>query len=292
MSEYTPQVSVIIVTHNSLPVLADCLEALGAAVRNLSHEVIIVDNASVDGSVDEAARLFPRAAFLKNERNCGFARACNRGAETASGEFILFLNPDLVIDPEAVAVLVAEARDRPEAGLISGRLRHADGSFQPTCRRFPTITNMVFARGSAVSRLLRQDESGDARYTLPDYRETTEVPAVAATMVLVRRELFAQVGGFDNRYFMYMEDTDLSLRLKQAGRVNVFVPGAGGVHHWGRGGRAGRLTRLRRHHMSIWKYFLKHFPNGFSVILLPLLLALNFLALMILPRGQPEVGRR
>jgi len=291
VSEHTPQVSVIIVTHNSLPALTDCLVALGVAVRKVSHEVILVDNASVDGSVDEAARLFPQATVLKNEENCGFARACNRGAEAAGGEFILFLNPDLVIDPEAMGVLVAEARSRPEAGLISGRLRHADGSFQPTCRRFPTIGNMIFARGSAVSCLLRRGGSGDARYTLPDYRETTEVPAVAATMVLVRRELFARVGGFDDRYFMYMEDTDLSLRLEQLGRVNLFVPGAGGVHHWGRGSRAGRLTRLRRHHMSIWKYFLKHFPNGFSVILLPLLLTVNFLVLMILPRRPPEVGR-
>jgi GT2 family glycosyltransferase len=192
-----------------------------------------------------------------------------------------------VIDPESVGVLIAEAQRRPEAGLVSGRLRNPDGSFQPTCRRFPTVGNMVFARGSAISRLLRRGGDADERYTLPDYHETIEVPAVAATMVLIRRELFIRAGGFDGRYFMYMEDTDLSLRLSRLDCVNLFVPGSGGVHHWGRGSRAGRLTRLRRHHMSVWRYFLKHFPNGFSVFLLPLLLTLNFLVLMMLPHRHP-----
>jgi GT2 family glycosyltransferase len=90
---------------------------------------------------------------------------------------------------------------------------------------------------------------------------------------------------------MYMEDTDLSLRLHQAGYVNLFVPSAGAVHYWGEGGRQGRVRRLWRHHMSVWKYFLKHYPNGFSVILLPVLLAANFCLSVLFSSGGTGEGR-
>ncbi len=101
------------------------------------------------------------------------------------------------------------------------------------------------------------------------------MPAVSATAVVIKRELFDRLGGFDTRFFMYMEDTDLSLRLGQNGHENLFVPEAGGVHYWGEGSRAGRVTRAVRHHGSVYKYFLKHVPNGFSTVLLPALLAVN-----------------
>ncbi|MCX6834819.1 MAG: hypothetical protein NTW07_06755, partial [candidate division Zixibacteria bacterium] len=126
--------------------------------------------------------------------------------------------------------------------------------------------------------------------TLPDFRETTEVPAVAATMTMVRRALFAEAGGFDKRFFMFMEDTDLSLRLHQLGHRNLFTPTAGGVHHWGKGARAGRTRRAYYHHVSLWKYFLKHFPNGFSVMLLPVLLLANFLLVTILSTRGARSG--
>jgi hypothetical protein len=136
---------------------------------------------------------------------------------------------------------------------------------------------LIFSRGSALSGLLSSPDSRRERYTLPDFRETTEVPAVAATMTMVRRARFIEAGGFDKRFFMFMEDTDLSLRLHQLGHRNLFAPSAGGVHNWGKGSRAGRVRRAYYHHVSLWKYFLKHFPNGFSVMLLPVLLLANFL---------------
>jgi N-acetylglucosaminyl-diphospho-decaprenol L-rhamnosyltransferase len=283
----SPQVTVVVVTHDSLPALTGCLNALANALEKIPCELIVIDNASRDQTVAEVTRLFPYSRVISNTVNVGFARACNQGAEGAIGEYLLFLNPDVELDAGAVATLVAESEAHPEAGLVSGRLRNSDGTFQPTSRRFPTIGNMIFSRGSALSGLFSSPGPRNDRYTLQDSPETTEVPAVAATMVMVSRALFAKAGGFDQRFFMFMEDTDLSIRLYQLGYRNLFVPAAGGVHHWGKGARAGRARRAYYHHVSLWKYFLKHFPNGFSVILLPLLLLANFILVIMMPaRGR------
>jgi N-acetylglucosaminyl-diphospho-decaprenol L-rhamnosyltransferase len=102
---------------------------------------------------------------------------------------------------------------------------------------------------------------------------------------MVRKELFDRLGGFDPRFFMFMEDTDLSLRVSQDGLRNFVVPSAGGAHAWGQGSRAGRLRRLRYHHFSLWRYFLKHYPNGFSVIVLPVLLTIHLLLSLLLSGG-------
>lgn len=277
-------VSVIIVTCNSLSAIHECLRVLQRAIQGVSAEVIIVDNASTDATVAEIQSQYPSVTVICNERNEGFAAACNRGAATANSEYLLFLNPDVELDSDAIAHLLAAARSVRRPGLIAGRLRFSDGAFQANCRKFPTITNLLFSRGSLLGRLLlNRITSSTSIYSLPDYGDVTEVPAVAATMVLIRRELFQRVRGFDSRFFLYMEDTDLSLRLHQAGFANLFVPRAGGVHGLGLGSQVSRVRRSWHQHQSVWRYFLKHFPNGFSLILLPAFLTVNFLLSAIMP---------
>jgi len=287
VSDCALQVSVVVVTHDSLPVADSCWKALHPALEGLTYELIIIDNASRDDSPNTAAALFPTAIIERNERNLGFAAACNQGATKATGEWLLFVNPDVTVDPGAIKALLTTVQARPDAGLVSGRLRWPDGSFQPTCRRFPTPVNMVFSRQSALAKVFGGGV-GRGTYTLPDFDEVTEVPAVAGTFVMIARERFRKTGGFDERFYMYMEDTDLSLRLHQGGYPNLFVPQAGAVHDWGHGGSAGRLKRLRWHHVSAWKYFLKNFPNGFSVLVLPVLLLVNFVvaAVFAKPAGR------
>jgi GT2 family glycosyltransferase len=228
----------------------------------------------------------PRAQLVLNAENRGFARACNAGAAKADGEYLLFLNPDVRLDEGAVEALTATARSDVLAGAVGARLRYADGRFQATCRKLPTVGNMVFSRGSFTGRLF----GGGHIYTLPDYPDTTQVPALAATVMLLKAGVFRRMRGFDERFFMYMEDTDLCCRLHRSGRRNYFVPYAGGVHGWGEGSDAGRIRRQWFHHNSVWKYFLKHLPNGFSVFILPVFLTINFL-LVVLLEGV-GVGRR
>jgi hypothetical protein len=275
------KLSVIVVTFNSLPVLSACLTNLRTALKDIDHELILIDNASAQEPLSSAREVFPECISIMNSSNIGFAAACNRGAEAASGELLLFVNPDVLCDADSILNLQREYAQREKVGVLGARMRFADGSFQATCRNFPTISNLLFSRGSFLGRLFGHSQG----YTLPDYAETTPVPAVAGTMMLIERQLFRLIGGFDRSFFMFMEDTDLCLRLSRSGFGNYFVPAAGGTHAWGQGSSAGRLRRNWYHHISVWKYFLKHVPNGFSIIWLPLLLTVNFILTALFMRN-------
>jgi GT2 family glycosyltransferase len=273
--EALPQkrVSIVIVTHNSLPALKSCLESLPDGCRGCDWDLIVVDNDSSDDSPATVRRLFPGANVVCNDSNRGFAAACNQAAALSSAEYLLFLNPDVMPDGFAVRRLIDTTETNLRVGAVGGRLRNRDSSFQPTCRRFPSASNLIFSRGSVFGAWLGRSR----RYTLPDYDAVTPVPAVAGTMMLIRRSLFDRLGGFDKRYFMYLEDTDLCRRLAANGLKNLFVPFASGVHFWAEGSSAGQAIRIWHHHLSLWKYFLKFLPNGFTLVVLPLLLASNLL---------------
>lgn len=278
-------VSVIIVTHNSLPILRQCLECLQAAIATVAAEVIIVDNGSSDLSATVAAQLLPEARILTNRQNRGFAAAANQGAAIAANSFLLFLNPDMLIDADAVANLLRVYECGQPIGLVAGRTRSTDGSFLGNCRRFPTLKNIVFSRGSLISRLVPVGKNG-MKYTLGDYPETTIVEAAGGMLVMIRRDLFHRLGGFDERFFMYMEDTDLSWRVQQAGFVNVFAPDAGGVHCWRQGSSTGKIRRLWYHHLSVWRYFGKQGTSVWQMIVLMPLLATNFLVSLVVPYSK------
>ncbi|HWR82281.1 MAG TPA: glycosyltransferase family 2 protein [Candidatus Deferrimicrobium sp.] len=281
------KISVIIVTHNSLPVLSDCLGSLKAGFNGCRHEIINVDNGSADGSRATMQTYFPTAKIVAHQRNLGFGAACNAGAREASGDYLLFLNPDVIVDPDAIEQLIAAAESRKDAGVVVGRMRFPSGAFQATCRRLPGLGNMLLSRGSILSRFLRNG----AAYTLPDFETISPVPVVSGTMMMIRRDVFDAAGGFDQRFFMFMEDVDLCLRLTRQGYTNYFVPFAGGVHLWGRGSNAGKFARNWHHHWAVWKYFRKHRPGLFTFVALPFALALNLLLVTLLPVSQPA-GRR
>lgn len=260
-------------TFNSLPALDDSLDSLKKGARDIDIELIVVDNGSDDGSVECVKKHFPGAGVIQNRRNAGFAAACNQGAKEARGEYLLFHNPDLQLDEGAIGRMLEVYESHENVGAVAGRMRFPDGSFQATCRNFPTVRNLIFSRGSVLSKVT----GGSGNYTLGDFDEITEVPAVAGTLMMVKKELFESLYGFDSSYFMYMEDTDFCLRLSRRSYKNYFTPHAGGVHLWGKGSRGGNLRRRWYHHNSVWKYAVRNFPSGISLIILPLLLA-NFVA--------------
>lgn len=296
MTESAPEpvdLSVVIVTHNSAPALGQCLPALAASLdalpADVSREILVVDNASSD-ETKAACQREESVTFLELKRNTGFGAGCNHGVAAASGEFLLFLNPDVALDKSAMQILMQEFQALPNAGAVAPRMRHPDGSFQATCRNFPDRRNILASRGSALGKFFSQG----AVYTLADSDVTVAVPAAAATCLLMRRELFLEIGGFDERFFMFMEDTDLCLRLHQAGFQVYFIPAAGGTHAWGSGSGGQAATtgeRMRRHHQSVLRYFRKHDPGFWSYLALPCLLGLNralkMLILALRARGKP-----
>lgn len=268
-------ISVIIVTCNSEPVIASCLRSLANQTSSERIETIVVDNNSVDGTIKLIRKRFPKVKLIEMGHNAGFAAACNRGATDTKNDLLVFLNPDVDLDSETIAALEQALEEQPDSGLVSARLRNPDGQFQPNCRAFPTPSNMFLSRGSVISKIPGLTRLSKSAYSETDSTITKEVSAVSATAVMIKRSIFEQLRGFDERFFMYLEDTDLSYRLHLAGYKNYFVPSAGAVHRWGTGGRGSHWFRTWQHHKSVWKYFLKHHPNGFTLILLPFLLTVN-----------------
>ncbi|MGD8922544.1 MAG: glycosyltransferase family 2 protein [Candidatus Zixiibacteriota bacterium] len=290
MSQQYNSVSTVIVTYNSQDCLPECLLSLRESVATVPHHLIVVDNDSDIDPGEQVRSVFPDATLIQNRNNEGFARGCNAGAAEAEGDYLLFVNPDVILDADCVAKLIEAAEQSEEPGMLGARLRYPDGTFQPSARNFPTVGNLLFSRGSFLTRAIGHAPGRSDRYTLPDFEQTTAVAAVAGTLVLIRRETYLEVGGFDSDFFMFMEDTDLCFRLHSRGYTNFFVPEAGAVHRWGRGGTAGKTRRAWYHHRSLLKYFHKHQPGPFSWVVFPFLLALNFGLALALPerRGEKE----
>jgi len=282
-----PRVSTIIVTHNSRRTILSCLKHWQVAVRDIPAELIVVDNNSADDTPSLVRSTLAAAHIIPLSHNSGFAAAANRGAQEARGDFLLFLNPDAELDSDAVAVLWQVTSGEPRTGLVSGRLRYPDGRFQPSCRHLPTARNIFLARGGVLARLPFIGKAD--RYTLPDSDQVTIVPSTAATVAMIKQETFHRIGGFDERFFLFMEDTDLCRRLHAAGFVNLYVPTAGAVHYWGHGSNAGKWRRAACHHRAMWRYFRKHHPGWYSSLVLPAMLTVNYLLVGLLPDRRSEL---
>lgn len=275
-------VSAIIVTCNSAERIVSCLKILSDEIIRVGGEIIIFDNHSHDSTVKSVNAITPSAIVIESRKNIGFAAAVNKASGSAQGKYLLFLNPDVILDHDSIKILMDSMVEQPSAGAVVARMRDSDGFFQPTCRNFPTIGNIFFSRGSILSLL---GGNQDDKYTLGDFSQPAEVPAASATCIMMERDFFASIGGFDGRFFLFMEDTDLCFRTRQAGRKIYFIPGAGGIHFWGESSDISPIRRSWHHHISVWRYFLKHYPNGFSIFFLPLALMVNFL-------GRVMIGSR
>lgn len=227
-------VSVIIVSYNSADDLPGCLESLTADLDGLSAEVVVVDNASRDATVELLRRDWPQVTLLASPHNEGFARAANRGVAASTGRCILLLNPDTVVRAGAVAALLRAAAARPYAGIYGGRTVDRHGRLDPrSCWGAPTLwSTACFALG--LSSLRKRSPLFDPESLGSWLRDTErEVDVVTGCLLLARRDAWDELGGFDERYFMYGEDVDLSVRAARSGWRPVIVPAAEVVHHVG-----------------------------------------------------------
>ncbi len=278
--DYTDSVSVLIINHRSGAVLKTCLDALLAADQYI-REIIIVDNPASNAAGHVPPAKYPKLKIIATPRRLGFGSAANFGAERASGSYLLILNPDIEIQANTVpGLLLAITRDADETvGLAVPRLTDVDGNFQSSCRSFPDITNLLYSRQSLWTRFF----SGEShQYTLPDFENDTIVESAAAACLMIRSDLFHRLGGFDTRFFMYVEDTDLCLRANQHGYKLMYVPSAAVTHIGGYSTGRYPLRRIIWHHVSLWKFLLKHRSTiGTICIATPVLIVNCILSLVI-----------
>jgi len=260
-------VTAVVVSWNTREHLARCLAALEGAAAGLRVETIVVDNGSTDGSQAMVAEKFPRARLIQSRDNVGFGRASNVGAAAGAGRAILMVNSDCELAPGALTTLLGALDADAALGAVFARLVNADGTLQPSVHgALPTpwtqAGDVLFA-SSLRYALYRAPalKRGLLRGTLRRHATAHDVAWGGAACVLVRRTAFEAVHGFDERFFMYMEDVDLCARLGAAGFRLRYVPTAVAVHHWG-ASTAGSPGRMLRHaYLSRVAYFDKHFPG-------------------------------
>ena len=249
-------VSAVVVSYNTAELTVRCLSVLVADLAGVRSELIVIDNGSADGSVPAVRAAIPGAVVIESGRNAGFGAANNVGLARARGEFVLLLNSDAFVEPGAVAALIDCLRRHPRAAVAGPRLLNADGSLQRSCFRFVSpiralLENLWLSRLAGPARW-----AGD--YSRWPHDVETDVDWVVGACMLVRRTAYEAVGGFDERFFMYAEETDWQHRMRAAGLGVVFCPAARVTHLGGASGDADRPARNVQFFESLDRYVVKH----------------------------------
>jgi hypothetical protein len=252
--------SIIVVNWNSVVFLQKCLSSVQSSVAGISYEIIVVDNASYDGSREIVKKEFPSVVYIQAPRNEGFAKANNLGFQVSTGRNILFLNPDTEVVGPAIRTMLGTLDSDKKAGAAGAKLLNSDGSVQTSCiQAFPTILNQILDFDLLRRMFPRASMWGCASLftALPG---PFEVEVISGACLMVKREVLEAVGLFDPRYFMYSEDVDLCFRIRRGGWKNYFVETAIVTHHGGQSSSkaseseftAVMLRESRYIYMSLW----------------------------------------
>ncbi len=258
-------VSVLLVSYNTREMTLTCLTALykGLSADGVSAEVILVDNASSDGTAAAVKEGFPTVRLIESPVNLGFAGGNNRAMLEATGRYLLLLNTDAFVEPGAVGAMVAYLDNEPKTAAVGPRLNNADGSLQQSCYRFPSPAH-AWAQNLWLAGLFGADHPlGD--FSRWPHDTARSVDWVIGACILVRRSVYDRVGGFDERFFMYAEETDWQRRMRSAGWDVGFTPAARVTHLGGGSGKANKPAVDRYFWESLDRYLRKH--HGFRGLL-------------------------
>lgn len=261
-----PELSVVIPSWNTRDYLAACLRTLAAAEKPTT-EVIVVENGSVDGSWELLRDEHPEVRVIRNETNEGFARGSNQGMRVARGRYVLLLNTDTEVAPDAIARLLAFLESHPEHGAVAPRLVHRDGRTQRTVQEFPTLATALFFSTPLERWFPNSPEL--RRYFLRDWDQESsrEVDQPPAAVLLLRKSVLDQVGLFDEELWLFYNDVDLAKRIHAAGWKTYYLAEAKVLHHVGGSTskfadfvatwQRDRLRYYRKHHGRLGALWLK-----------------------------------
>lgn len=251
----TMDLSIIIVSYNSLRHLERCLRSAAGLKDNLTKEIILVDNGSSDGSAEYVKRNWPEVIVIENGSNMGYAGANNAGIRRSSGKYLMFLNPDTELSSDTAEKLAAYFEKTGDAGIVAPKLLYPDGALQYSCRTFYSLRTVFFRR------FLRKLNSGLERKHLMldwDHNSPASVDWVLAACIFTKRELMDKIGQFDEKYRLYFEDVDLCYRFAQNGYRTYYYPLTTVVHHHQRDS-AKRISRTTLWHVQSMVRFFRKF---------------------------------
>lgn len=262
--------SIIVVNWNVKELLDACLQSLLEAVHStprLAIEIIVVDSASTDGSPQMVRGDFPQVHLIASQENLGYAKGNNAGAGAAQGRYLFLLNPDTIVQPEALGCMVDYMDAHPEVGGLGPQLLWPDGSIQSSRRRFPT-PGSLFWESTLLGQWFPENRHA-RRYHLADQPATQpqKVDWVVGAAILIRREAWQQVGPIDPDFFMYFEETDWCRRSAEAGWETHYLPTARVTHYEGKSSEQVAAARTLRFQRSKLRYTRKYFGPGWASLL-------------------------
>lgn len=280
--------SIVIVSWNVCKLLRACLAALPR-----DAEVIVIDNASADGTAAMVAAEFPSVRLVANHENRGFTGGNNQGLALAHGQYILLLNPDTFVQGDALAIMLDYLESHPAVGVVGPQLRYGDGSLQSSRRRFPTLATALLESTPLAWHWPAERNRWARRYHMADKPANVEqeVDWLVGAALLTRRAAVDQVGGFDDAYFMYSEELDWQSRVKRAGWKVVYLPQAVVTHYEGKSSEQVTAARHIRFNRSKVRYFRKH-HGRIQALVLRLALLVMFAIEWLLEAAKYLLGSR
>jgi len=258
--------SVLIVTYNSARLIGPLLSRLQEELAGVAAEVVVVDNASADGTAARIRWEHPWVTLVASAANLGFAAGNNLAAKHAAGRYLMLLNPDAIPAAGALARGIELMDRHPGVGLAGGELRGADGSRQPSARMFPTLRDELFTLSGLAARYPRSRLFARLDRRWADPEAAAEVDWIPGAFVFIRAQDFAMLGGFDERFFMYYEEVDLCRRLRAAGKRIQYWPELKAMHIGGASAKTVKQARVSRagSQLESWRmrsgllYYRKH----------------------------------
>ena len=255
--------SCIIVSYNNSTPLRNCLESIYHTLREISFEVIIVDNSQNDSGMLSLKESYPQVQLIQNSQNVGFAKANNQAVRSAKGETLLFLNPDTILTDQAIEKMVAFLKSNADVGALGPKVLNEDGSLQYSCRRFPTLMTGFFNRYSLLSKWF-PDNPYTVNYLMKDFShdENREVDWLSGCCLMVPRAVFEKVNGFDEQYFLFNEDIDLCRTISQSGYKVMYFPSAEITHHVNTSNSKVPVAIIIKRHQGMKHYYGKHYEKN------------------------------
>jgi N-acetylglucosaminyl-diphospho-decaprenol L-rhamnosyltransferase len=280
-------VSAVVVSFNAREHLLECVRSLRAEGVT---DIVVPDNGSTDGSREALAAADPEARFVPTGGNLGYGSAANRGASVARGPLLLVLNPDVVVEPGTVKALVAGLERDASVGIVGPMIENPDGTLYPSARRFPSLVDSL---GHAFLGKVWPGNRFTTRYRMLDWdhSEARPVDWVSGSCFLVRRSTWEAVGGFDEAYFMYVEDVDLCWRAREAGWTVAYEPAGRVVHVQGVSADQHPYRMIMEHHRALLR-FAGRTMKGRRRLVLPVVAAGLFVRMLLAWAERVLSGRR
>ena len=292
-------VSICIVSYHARGLLRECLRSIYAAVDSPSFEIIIVDNHSEDGTLEMLNDEFPAVRLLLNDHNAGYTRPNNQAMHESKGRYIVLLNPDTLVQSNAVAELFSFLETHPQVGIVGPKVLNRDGTLQKQCRRSEARPWDSLCYFSGLSRLFPHDRRfAGYLMTYLDADLAHEAEAVSGSCMMIRRQVIEQIGYQDENFFAYQEDTDYCRRARLAGWKVFYNPSAQIIHYGGEGGSSVQPFRsIIEWHRSYYIYYRKHFAKDYffvfnAIYYLGMLIKLGLSLFINLFRKKKVVGTR